>query len=132
MNSTEPHSTEFLDSNIIVYAFTSNPRKDKCRNVLRERRFLTNSLAISEAIGTIGTIDKEQGKIALISILRSGNIQIIDLSTNLLFESVRRQHKYNLKLFDLIHYTTALLNNCQSIISYDKDFDKLEIPRVEP
>ncbi len=132
MNYTELHSTDFLDSNIIVYAFTRNPRKEKCRNVLRERQFLTNALVISEAIGTIGKIDKEQGKVALISILRSGNIKIIDLSTNLMFEAIRRQQKYNLQLFDLIHYTTALLNNCQSIISYDKDFDKLEIPRVEP
>lgn len=31
----------------------------------------------------------------------------------------------------LINCTTALLNNCSKIISYDKDFDKLELKRVE-
>ena len=125
--------TEFLDSNVIVYAFTNNPRKEMCRKAIIESRLITNTLALSEATAKISVItDKEQAKHALTAILKSANIQIIDLTGSLLFEAMRRHHKYSLLLFDLIHYTTALMNNCQSIISYDKDFDKLEIPRAEP
>ena len=53
------------------------------------------------------------------------------LDKNLLFEAFKRDEKYNLDTFDLINYTTALLNNCSEIVSYDRDFDGLEIKRVE-
>ena len=126
-------STEFLDSNIIVYAFTNNPRKEKCRKAIRERNLVTNSLAVAESIAQISIItDKEQARQAFIVILKSGNLKIIDLDSNLLFESIKRVQKYDLKLFDLIHYTTCILNDCQGILSYDNDFNKLEIPRKEP
>ncbi len=124
---------EFLDSNIVVYAFTNNPRKEKCRKVLRERNLITNTLVIAESIAQIGIItDKEQARQAFIAILKYGNVKIVELDGNLLFESVKRAQKYDLKLFDLIHYTTCILNNCQGILSYDDDFNKLEIPRNEP
>ena len=57
---------------------------------------------------------------------------VVDLDKSLLFESFKRIEKYELDTFDLINYITALLNNCSKIISYDKDFDELEIKRVEP
>ena len=57
---------------------------------------------------------------------------VVDLDKNLLFESFKKCEKYNLDTFDLINYITALLNNCTEIISYDGDFDDLEIKRVEP
>ena len=125
--------TEFLDSNVIIYSFTNNAKNEKCRKALRELSLITNTLAIAEAMAQIAAItDKEQSRQALITILKLGNIRILDLNPSLIFEAMRRNQKYNLKLFDLIHYTTALLNNCQAILSYDRDFNKLEIPRKEP
>ena len=47
-------------------------------------------------------------------------------------ESFKRIDKYNLNIFDLINYVTALINNCSEFVSYDKHFDNLEIKRVEP
>ncbi len=126
-------STEFLDSNVIVYAFTTNPKKEKCRKALLELNLLTNSLVIAESISQIATItDKEQSKQALTTILKLGNIRILDLDSGMIFEAIRRNQKYHLKLFDLIHYVSALTNNCQSMLSFDKDFDNLELPRREP
>ncbi|HIG98412.1 TPA: hypothetical protein HA231_03240 [Candidatus Woesearchaeota archaeon] len=52
------------------------------------------------------------------------------LDRNSLFEAFGRIGRYH--LFDLIHYITALNNDCAKIISYDKDFDNLEIRREEP
>lgn len=53
------------------------------------------------------------------------------MNTNLIFEAVKRINKYLLSIFDMIHYTCTLINNCESIVSYDKDFDGLEILREE-
>ena len=40
--------------------------------------------------------------------------------------------KYSLDFPDLIHYTSAVLNNCSEIVSFDKDFINLDLKRVEP
>ncbi|MBI2632177.1 PIN domain-containing protein [Candidatus Pacearchaeota archaeon] len=53
------------------------------------------------------------------------------MDVNLAFEALIRSKKYDkLKFIDLIHYMTALLNNCDEIISFDTDFNGLEIKRV--
>lgn len=124
--------TKFVDANVIVKAFTDSAEKDKCREIL-STQFLTNTLCLVEAIKMISTIKKDKSYAAKsIRSLYSYNCIIIDLDKNLLFEAIKRIDKYDLKMFDLINYVTALLNNCTEIVSYDKDFNGLEIKRVEP
>ena len=122
----------FVDANIIIKAFTENNDKEKYKKVMFED-FITNSLCLVEAVDVISII--KNNKIYAVNCIKSlfkRNITIVELDKNLLFESFKRIDKYNLNIFDLINYVTALINNCQEFVSYDKDFDNLEIKRVEP
>ncbi|MBI2652306.1 PIN domain-containing protein [Candidatus Woesearchaeota archaeon] len=122
----------FIDANVIIKAFTDNDDKDKCRKILSED-FVTNTLCLVEAQHSISIIknDKIYASNCIKSLFKSRGI-IVELDKNLLFESFRRITKYNLNIFDLINYVTALLNNCSVFVSYDRHFDNLEIKRFEP
>ncbi|MBI3036764.1 type II toxin-antitoxin system VapC family toxin [Candidatus Woesearchaeota archaeon] len=123
---------KFVDANVLVKAFTENADKDKCQSMLYED-FVTNTLCLVEAQYRIAKIkkDKTYAWVCIKALLKTHAL-IVPLDRNLLFESLKRAEKYNLNTFDLINYATALVNNCSEFISYDKDFDGLEIKRVEP
>ena len=123
---------KFLDSNVIAYAFYKNEYTEKCQNVLREGG-LVNVFNLIESFFIIEkeTKSREIAQKSVKNLLKS-NIQIIDVDVNLLFEALKRMNNLKLSIFDAIHYSCAIVNNCNAIISYDKDFDKLDIPREEP
>lgn len=124
--------TRFIDANVIVKAFFNNIDKERCRNILHEE-FITNTLCLVEAQHALSAIKNNKTYAAnCIKSLFKSNCIIVQLDKNLLFESFKRIEKYNLDAFDLIHYATSLINNCNEIVSYDGDFDDLEIKRVEP
>ena len=123
---------KFIDANVIIKAFTDNEDKEKCRAILYED-FITNNLCLVEAQHSISTIKNNKTYAAnCIKSLFKSNGMISQLDKNLLFESFRRIEKYNLNIFDLINYVTALVDNCSHFVSYDKHFDNLEIKRIEP
>ena len=123
---------KFIDANIIIKACIDNEDKDKCRSTLFED-FVTNSLCLVEAQHSISTIKNNRTYAAdCIKSLFKSKGKIVQLDKNLLFESFRRIEKYNLNIFDLINYVTALIYNCSEFVSYDKHFDDLEIRRVLP
>ena len=123
---------KFLDSNVLASAFYKNECTEECQNVLREGGLVD----VFNLIEAFFIIEKETGsrEIAQKSIknLLKSNIQIVEVDINLLFEALKRVNSLKLSIFDAIHYSCALINNCDTIISYDKDFDKLDIPREEP
>lgn len=123
---------QFVDANILVKAFTNNEDADKCKQILLSE-FIVDTLSLVEAFGAITIIknNKYEAADCIRSLFKTQGI-IVDLDRNIIFETFKRLNKYNLKIFDLIHYTTALINNCSEIVSYDKDFDNLEIKRIEP
>lgn len=123
---------KFLDSNVLAYAFYSNENTLKCQKTIIEGG-LANTFNLIEAFFVI---EKETGnrEIAQKSIkaLLKSNIQIVDVDVNIIFETLKRISRHRLGIFDMIHYSCALLNDCSAIVSYDKDFDNLEITREEP
>jgi predicted nucleic acid-binding protein len=124
---------KFVDSNVIIFAFTNSSQKQECRNILTEENLITNTLVLLESYAKITTINSEAyAKAAIRNILSLANIKVMDFTNNLFFESVKRSQKYKLKISDLVHFTTALLHNCNEIISYDRHFDGLDIKRAEP
>ncbi len=40
--------------------------------------------------------------------------------------------RFKLSIFDMVHYSCAVMNGCEVIVSYDRDFDGLGIAREEP
>jgi len=123
---------QFIDSTIVTLAFTLNEKSEKCRDIIRNGGII-NSLVLVESFSNIERITKSR-RLAIGSIKSIlGCLEVAAVDQNILFESLRRAERYNkLKIFDLIHYTTALLSGCSSIVSYDKDFEGLEIKREEP
>ena len=122
----------FIDANIIAKAFSNNADRQRCRDVLNEE-FVTNTLCLIEAQHALSVIKNDKSYAAdCIKSLFKGKGVIVQLDKNLLFDSIKRIEKHNLNAFDMVHYVTALLYNCTEIVSYDRDFDGLEIKRVEP
>ena len=126
--------SKFVDSDVIIFASTSNPKQDLCFKFIKTENITINSLVLVECLSKIATITKNKDFAVrtIKAIYNSGNIEIVDLNKNLFFEAMKRFGRYDLKISDLIHYTTALLSGCSSIVSYDTDFDNLEIKREVP
>ena len=122
---------KFLDSNIITYAFYENEWTQACQNAIREGG-ITNTFNLAEAFFIIEKkTTKENATKAIRSILKS-NIEIVEIDVNIIFEALRRIKNTRLNIFDMIHYLTARQHQCSEILSYDKDFNNLDIPRQEP
>lgn len=123
---------KFIDANIIAYASYNNERQNHCQNILREENNVSDTLALAEAFNIIELqIGREAAILAIKSILRS-TIEISNIDVNTIFEALKKAEQYKqLKFIDLLHYTVASLKKCESIVSYDKDFDNLEIQRVD-
>ena len=126
--------TKFVDSDVIIFASTYNPKQDVCFNFIKTEDIIVNTLVLLECLSKIITITKnEEFAVNTIKTLyKSGNIEIVDFDKDLLFEAMKKSGKTQLKISDLIHYTTALTKECISIISYDRHFDNLNIKREEP
>lgn len=122
----------FIDSNVLAYAFYDNDKREKCNKIIRGGG-VVNTVNLIEAYNIIQfEVDVEHATKSIKSLLKS-NLLIIDADVNLVFEALRRASKYkNLKFIDIVHYSCALINGCDAILSYDKDFDNLDIPREEP
>ena len=123
---------KFIDSNVLAYAFYDNDKKDKCQQII-QKGGITNTVNLIEAYNIIQfEVSREHATKSIKSLLKS-NLSILDVNTNSVFEALKRTlRNTNLKFIDMIHYSCAIVNNCNAIISYDKDFDDLDIPREEP
>ena len=122
---------KFIDSNILAYAFYKNEFQENCQKAILEGGFI-DTVNLVETFNTLSRVaDGDVAARSIKGLLRS-NLNIIDLDVNVIFEALKRVDKYKKLTFnDLIHYTCAVLHGCDIILSYDKDFDNLEIPRKE-
>ena len=122
----------YLDSNVLAYAFYDNKHTVKCQNAIMEGG-LVDTFNLTEAFFVIEkeTGSRESAQKAVKGLLKS-NLVIVEVDVNLVFETLKRATRFKLSIFDLVHYACAFVNRCDSILSYDKDFDNLDIPRTEP
>lgn len=122
---------KFIDSNVIATAFYDNPLRENCELILRGNGVI-NTICLIEVFNVLERITNRERALRCVKSLFKSNLTIIDADINLIFEALKRSENYRLNFFDLIHYSTAALNNCEAIVSYDRDFNNLEIPREEP
>ena len=123
----------FIDSNVLAYAFYNNKNMEKCINIVKEGGII-NSIGLIEAFNIIENETRKRD-IAVESIksLMRINLEIVNVDNNIVFEALKKAEKYKkLKFLDLIHYIIALNYGCKEFLSYDKDFNNLEIKRTEP
>ena len=122
----------FVDSNVLAYAFYDDDKKERCQQIIRGGGII-NTVNLIEAYNILQfEVNREHATKSIKSLLKS-NLLIVNVDINSVFEALKRTQKnINLKFVDLIHYSCAITNSCSAIISYDKDFDDLDIPREEP
>ncbi len=119
----------FIDTNILVYAFYENEFQSSCQKVLEEGGII-NTVNLIEAFYALEKIIGRKMTTIFIKGLLKSNLTIIDVDINVFFEALKRSENYKTTgIFDLIHYSTALLTGCESIISNDEDFDVFELKR---
>ena len=123
---------KFLDSNVLAYSFYENAHLERCQHALSEGG-MTDTFNLIEAFLIIEkeTGSREKAQKSIKSLLKS-NVQVVEVNVNIVFECLKRINNIKLSIFDAIHYTCALLTGCNAILSYDSDFNNLEIPREEP
>ena len=122
--------TQFIDANVIIKAFTEGEDKEECRLAL-SRYFVTDALCLVEAMNGIVKIKCDPAMACqCVKSLYRQDCTIVPVDKNLLFTACKKTG--NLNIFDAAHYAAARLKGCSSILSYDKHFDGLEIPREEP
>lgn len=123
---------KFLDSNIIAYSFYKNEHLERCQSALLEGG-ITNTFNLIEAFLVIEkeTGSREKAQKSIKSLMKS-NVHIVEVNVNVVFECLKKITDFKLSIFDAIHYTCAHLSGCNVLLSYDKDFDNLAIPREEP
>ena len=123
---------KFLDSNVLAYAFYENEYQEKCRQAIWQGG-LVNTLNLIEAFNIIEWQRNRDIAMRAIKSLLKSNLVIVNVDVNLLFEALKRSEKnHKLKCMDLLHYTSAQQYSCSAILSYDKDFNGLDIAREEP
>lgn len=120
---------KFLDSNIFAYAFYQNPRQEHCQRLIREGG-VTDILTLVEAFNIIeAETNRETAMSSVRGLLRS-DLEIVAVDLTVFFEALKQAGRYQkLKFLDLVHYTVAKLKQCPTLVSYDSDFDGLDIPR---
>mgnify|MGYP001562943104 CR=1 FL=1 len=120
----------FIDSNILAYAFYENENMKRCQELIRIGG-VTDTINLIEAYNIIESeVNEEHATKSVTSLLKS-NLAIIEVNVNYVFEALKRRSKYRkLKFLDLVHYVTAILHGCEGIASFDKDFDNLELKRI--
>ena len=121
---------QFLDTDVIASAFFEGERKDDCQRASRQGG-VTDALVLIEAFNVIERITDRDRAIRAIKALLRSDLTVVPLSDSTVFDTLK-QAKRKLKVADLFHYTCAKLEACSAIVSYDRDFNGLDIPRKAP
>ena len=123
---------KFIDANVIARSFYPNNQQRNCEEIIHNGGVI-NTIVLVEAFNILDyQLGREKARLVTRSLYKS-SLLIVDVDKNLIFEALRKSEKETkLRFADLLHYTTALLHSCSAILTYDKDFDKLDIPREEP
>lgn len=123
---------KFIDSNVLAYAFYKNENTAECQKAIMKGGVI-DTFNLVEAFFIIEkeTGSRETAQHSIKGLFKS-NLVIATVDLNMVFEALRKIQRLKLSIFDAIHYCCASLNNCKSILSYDKDFDRTDIPREEP
>jgi len=129
----------YLDSNVVFYSVISDREfGESCARILREVddgsiRVAASVLVIAEVANAIRKIGRVREMERVTSALTSLPIRFHDLSESLAVEGVGLGKSIGISPYDGVHAATMAAAGIRSIISADKDFDKVPgIVRVDP
>jgi len=127
-----------IDTNIFLEVMLSRGRSEECKRLLGALRsgklrgavtdFTIHSIMV--LLGDLGRLDAL--KLFLRSLPAYRGLQIYTTSLASEARAVEIARKTGLDIDDAVQYEAALSLGARAIVSFDKHFDNLEIPRVEP
>lgn len=131
----------FVDTNIFLRVLTKDQKKHfkECTKFLEAVRegsvyAYTSTIVLSEIVWTLGSFyefPKESVLEALEATLNLKNLEITDDFDARKALELFKQH--NVKYIDaVIASLSEIQKETAAVVSFDKDFDKLEIQRMEP
>jgi predicted nucleic-acid-binding protein len=131
----------FIDTNIFLRILTKDNKRmfDECMRLLifikaGKVESRTSTLVLSEIVWTLGTtysFSKKRIADAIKSIINVPEIKVVEGHEIML--ATEFFEKYSVKFIDsLIASIPGIQSGEWTIVSYDKDFDKLGVRRMEP
>jgi len=131
----------FIDANVFIRYFVSDDsyKSKKVEElfqkiVIGETESFTNQMVIAEIVWVLDkfyNMDKQLICDNIEFILNTPNLKVKE--KNILSKSVDIYRNSNIDFIDAYNYSYILINDADSIFSYDSHFDKLEsIRRMEP
>jgi predicted nucleic acid-binding protein len=119
----------YLDANVFIFAQVSNEREGTwARLILKameDGKFkgITNVLAIDEVVWKIGKeVDYSSAIRTGEAIFNLPNLEIVEVTPDIIKEAFTWMKKYKMKPRDAIHVASMIKNNVFTIITEDVDF----------
>lgn len=127
-----------IDINIFLEVLLGRHRKDDCKKLLRQvqegkgKGIITDFTIHSIIVIMDGFRKLSELRTFLTSLTAYKGLQIHITTLSDEVRAVELATKHGLDMDDAVQYSTALSSGVDAIISFDKHFDNLEIPRKEP
>ena len=127
-----------VDTNVFLEVLLARPKKDECERFLAslwrgEKKGFVTDFSIHTILIMMGKL-KRWGELRIflstLSAYKGLGIRITSLADELRAAELGRKGK--LDIDDAVQYAAAEALKAEAVVSFDKHFDGLEIPRVEP
>jgi len=127
-----------VDANIFLEVLLSRARKEECKKFLRSLRDgkksgIVTDFTIHSIIVIMSGLNRlNELKTFLLSLIAYKGLHIHHTTLTDEVKATELAIEQNLDMDDAIQYSSALSANAEAIISFDKHFNGLKIPRKEP
>lgn len=127
-----------VDANIFLEVLLSRARKEECKKFLRSLRDgkksgIVTDFTIHSIIVIMSSLNRlNELKTFLLSLIAYKGLHIHHTTLTEEVKATELAIEQNLDMDDAIQYSSALSANAEAIISFDKHFNGLKIPREEP
>ena len=131
----------FIDSNIFIRVLELENKKvfEECSRILDmvrrgEIKAFVSNLVLSEIVWVLGSSYKEGRRKIIKSLTGIRNLENLDVIDNFdTHKAIDLYSKHSVKFIDSLIASIPQINSKKmTVISYDKDFDKLGVSRIEP
>jgi len=127
-----------VDTNIFLEVLLSRDKKEECKKLLRalrdgKEKGIVTDFTVHSVIVIMDHFKKlRELKTFLSSLTAYKGLSIYNTTITDEVKATEIAIKQNLDMDDAIQYSIALSTNADAIVSFDKHFDNLKIPRLEP
>ena len=127
-----------VDTNIFLEILLARLRKDECKKLLSQLRdgkktAIVTDFTVHSIIVTMDSMNKlTELRTFLTSLTAYKGLHVHHTSITDEAKAIEVAIHNKLDMDDAIQYTTAIATNAEAIITFDKHFNSLRIPRKEP